>query len=102
MALTENIMRYDDPLKSSLWKNAYGIESRFTMKNKRRIPPLLFSRDDCAEALGCGKSKIDEVLQSGKLRSFKWNGQRKVHSKDLWNFAWNLRDAGTRPTDLDV
>ena len=72
------------------------------MKKKRRIPPLLFNRDDCAEALGCGKSKIDEVIQSGELRSFMWSGQRKVHSRDLWAFADGLRNAGNRPTNLEV
>jgi len=72
------------------------------MKNKRRIPPLLFSRDDCAEALGCGKSKIDEVIQSGELRSFMWSGQRKIHSRDLWSFAARLREGGTQAADLEV
>jgi|SaaInlStandDraft_1057018.scaffolds.fasta_scaffold141191_2 hypothetical protein len=72
------------------------------MEKRKRMTPLFFSREDCAELLGCGLSKVDDVIKSGDLLSFKWNGQRKVHSKDLWNFAWNLRDAGTQQRDLEV
>ena len=71
-------------------------------KIKKKMRPLLFSREECAELLGCGLSKIDQVIQSGDLISFKFLGQRKVHSKDLWDFAMNLRNAGIQHCDLEV
>ena len=63
---------------------------------------LLLSRKDCASLLGCGLSKIDEWISSGELPSFKWGGHRKVHTKDLQDFASEMRDAGVKRCDLGV
>ena len=73
------------------------------MKKNRRLPnPLLFSRRDCAELLGCGLNKIDDAIKSNALKSFLWGGDRKIHSKDLWEFAWTLRESGLSDDGLEV
>ena len=73
------------------------------MKKNRKLPtPLFFSRRDCAELLGCGLNKIDDAVKNKTLKSFLWGGDRKIHSKDLWEFAWMLREGGLSGNELEV
>jgi excisionase family DNA binding protein len=55
------------------------------------VPKLLFSRKECAHALGCGLSKIDEAIKDGSLSSFLWGRDRKIHHQDLIDFSLHLR-----------
>lgn len=71
-------------------------------KNKRKekfIPPfygLWFSTEQCAQLLNVSKSKAAEWIGSGKgrLPSFKIDGFRMVHRKDLMQFADMMRSEG--------
>lgn len=72
------------------------------MKNQRELIQLFYSRQDCAVALGCGLSKVDKEISSGELKSFMWHGSRMIHIDDLNDFAWKLRNDGTKQTDFGV
>ena len=63
-------------------------------KQRNRVRPLLVDRYGAMDALGVGITKVDEWIRTGQLKSCKVGGSRRIHTKDLWDFAWQLRCSG--------
>lgn len=61
-------------------------------KSKREFPRLLLTRYDVRDALQIGLTQVDDLIKSGTLASVKLGRSRKVHWKDLRDFAAELRN----------
>ncbi|QIM22142.1 helix-turn-helix domain-containing protein [Phycicoccus sp. HDW14] len=46
---------------------------------------------EVADILGCGRTKVYDLLQSGQLKSVKVGSMRRVHSEDLATYLASLR-----------
>ena len=54
---------------------------------------LLLTAREAAEVLGVGRSKVYELIATGRLRSVKVDGCRRVTREALVDFVTSLDDA---------
>ena len=60
-------------------------------KKEVRLHPIQLSPKQLETVLGLGKTKINELMNSGRLPSYQIDGSRFVHSKDVWEFVNRFR-----------
>lgn len=54
-----------------------------TTEEKRRIPLETLTADEAARMLGCSRSKLQELLRTGELPSFKVGRRRMALRADV-------------------
>ena len=64
------------------------------------IEPLCFTRELLMQVIPLGMSKIDNLIATGQLPSFKLGGAGMVHSKDVWRFLADQRNEQNPDLDL--
>jgi excisionase family DNA binding protein len=52
--------------------------------------PLLFRPEEAAQRLGIGRTLVYELMRSGRLRSVKVGGARRVSARALEDFVADL------------
>lgn len=67
------------------------------MSDQATIEPLLLTANEAAEALAVGRSKIYELIMSGKLESVRIGGCRRIPREALDAFVSQLRQ-GQHPS----
>ena len=72
------------------------MKNNKTGKDIDRVYSIWFTRKQCSQLLNVGISKIDEWIDGGEgpLKSFKADGMRMVHRKDLIAFGKMMRSQG--------
>ncbi|CAB4583168.1 MAG: helix-turn-helix domain-containing protein [Actinobacteria bacterium] len=60
---------------------------RATTRRPSLPTPLAFGLDDAAQMLGIGRTKLRELIASGKLPSFQVGRRRLVSEADLREFV---------------
>lgn len=63
----------------------------------RNMERLLLTAKEAADALGIGRSKVYELIMSGKLESVRIGGSRRVPVEALRDFVDSLRKSGACP-----
>ena len=56
--------------------------------------PLLFRPEEAAERLSVGRTMLFELIRSGRLRSVKIGGARRISPKALADFVADLEREG--------
>ena len=64
--------------------------------NTTKAVDRLYSPDQVARILGCGKTKVYAFLRTGELRSVKLGGHRRIPRSALDEFIEGLEDATSR------
>jgi excisionase family DNA binding protein len=59
------------------WANASN-QARMPMTNDHRPAPLALSPTEAARILGCGRTKLYELLTSGEIKSFHLGRRRLI------------------------
>ena len=66
-------------------------------KKKRTIQPLWLSRMEVCDVLGISTTSLDKEVRTGRIKSFKYGGSRKFHSRDVHAFSVRMRDEFQEP-----
>lgn len=69
-------------------------------KPEIRIEPLCFTRELLMQVIPLGMSKIDNLIATEQLPSFKLGGAVMVHSRDVWRFLADQRNKQNPGLDL--
>jgi excisionase family DNA binding protein len=61
-------------------------------KDKGTVAPVLLTPEETARALRIGRSKVYDLIRTGKLRSVKIDGSRRIPMSAITDFAARLGD----------
>ncbi len=59
-------------------------------KQEPAVPPLLYTPRAAGAALGCGESKINDLISSGRLAAIQFDGERRITHAALLAFVESL------------
>jgi len=60
---------------------------------------LILTVEDVMKITGLGEGKIYRAINSNELVTFKFDGSRLIHSRDLQDWTWRLRNKGLDKRD---
>ena len=56
--------------------------------------PLILAIEDVMKLTEYGQGKIERAIKNEELVSFKDDGSRRFHSRDVQAWTWELRNSG--------
>lgn len=61
--------------------------------------PLILAIEDVMKLTGYGQGRIERAIRDEELMAFKDGGLRRFHSRDVYQWTWELRNNGLDKQD---